>query len=294
MSESPNRTDAADSLALVAEIVAADPPHRVRLIQSFLLTRDSVFNRLSFSIARKFAAEHARDDLRQIIMIEAHAMITEAIEDPDYLESVDSFEGMLAVRSHARSRTYLDRDDIGVTNVTTILRRRRMLMATREQMMLESGGEVSDNDVVDAHNKKVTATRVNAQKQGMIATVSDMRQNFAPAADSELAEIAGATTDSTGDHLLHPLEGRAFVTEIIRRCDLEDTRLGEFARAWLEAVYFDGDEAPNERDLAKAFSITKAAVAKTIVRVRAIALDALHETLDIGEDDVSQSIEVSN
>lgn len=275
-----------DSFSLIEQIIAAEPFQRKRMINDFLESRSAVFNRLSYTIARKFSAEHAREDIRQIVMIEAHEMITEAVAHPERIGEIHSFEGMLQARSHARSRTYLDRDDVGITNITTIKRRQRMLMATREAMIAEAGdNDVTDQSVVDAHNTKVTASRANARKQGMIATVGDMRHNFTAAADDELAEIVGASDNTAGNHLLHPMEGKAFVSEMIRRCDDADPSMGEFSRAWLEAVYFDGDDAPNERDLGRKFKMTKVQVTEMIARIRMIARDALHETLDIGEDD---------
>jgi hypothetical protein len=275
-----------DSIELVERIISAPASARKRLINDFFSSRDSLFNRLSYVIARKFSAEHAREDIRQIIMIEAHGMITEAINDPELLEDIRSFEGLLQSRAHAKARTYLDRDDIGITNVTTIKRRQRMLMALREQMMIEAAGDVTDQDVVLAHNKNVEATRVNAKKQGMIATVEDMRHNFTAAAEEELASIVGATDNTNVDYLLHPMEGKKFIAEIIRRCDLVDPALGEFSRCWLEMVYLDGVAEPNERELAKQMGLSRPVVVRTINRMRAVALDALHEMMDIGEDDL--------
>lgn len=112
-----------------------------------------------------------------------------------------------------------------------------------------------------------------------------MRHNFTAAADDELAEIVGAS-DNTAGHLLHPMEGRNFVSEMIRRCDEIDPELGTFSRAWLERVYFDGDDAPNERELAKELGMTKLKVVGLITRVRDIARQTLLETVDITANDV--------
>lgn len=158
-------------------------------------------------------------------------------------------------------------------------------MATREAMMAEAAGDVTDQSVVDVHNTKVTATRVNARKQGVIATIDDMRHNFTAASDSELAEIAGASDNTNSNHLMHPMEGKKFVPEMIRRCDRSAPQLGEFERVWLESVYFDGNDKPDERALAKKFAMTRIEVSAMISTIRAIARDALHEVLDIGEDD---------
>ena len=83
MSDVLNNDQYTDSITLIEQIVAAEPSRRTRLTNDFLVSREAVFNRLSFTIALKFAAERAREDIRQIVMIEAHGMITEAIADSD-------------------------------------------------------------------------------------------------------------------------------------------------------------------------------------------------------------------
>jgi hypothetical protein len=285
MSDATNVNSYTDSLSLIEKIVAANPSKHKRMIHDFLASREAVFNRLSYTIARKFSAEHAREDIRQIVMIEAHEMIQEAISDRESLEEIHSFEGLLQARAHAKSRTYLDRDDIGITHVTTIKRRQRMLMATREAMMAAAVGDVTDQSVVDAHNTKVNTTRTNARKQGMIATIDDMRHNFTVAGESELADVAGASDNTNSNTLMHPLEGKKFIIEMLRRCDELHPELGEFARAWIESVYLDGDSKPDDRTLAKRFGMTRAHLSDTIAEIREIARDTLHDILDIGEDD---------
>lgn len=127
--------------------------------------------------ARSFAKLYGRpaehEEFAQVIAEKLIVYIRNI--DQETLDSIDRVATHLFYKSKTAVQTWLDSPAITVAQqMSGHSRRYRQAMAARGEYMSRFNKEPTDRELVDYINAKVTATRVNAVKQGALVTVDDV------------------------------------------------------------------------------------------------------------------------
>lgn len=271
---------------VIREISAASGSARTTLINKFLADRWGLFRQIGWSLCRNFGVsiDANGDDFTSMVAEEAFTMLTEHLEDDEKLEQVDVWEGMLKVRSRQKVRNYLDRDAAPAAEMTSALRRVRLLNQTRDAMRMELHREPSDREVVETHNEKMVASRANPVKQGVIATVEDL---YTYRACADVDDHDRAEPIDT-EFVLHPVEGPRFIKLLISRTAEYNDRLGEAAAIWLGGLY-GADHSPRIASIAEisdALDVSRSTARAYVRKIKEYAVTVAQEEFDISEADV--------
>lgn len=270
----------------VRSIAAAPAGAQARMIDDFLRDRWVLFGQIARWLCRNFgvSAEQHWEDFRSMVAMEANAMLTEQISDEEELERVMVWEGMLRVRSRQIVRNFLDKEMAPAAEMSTVLRRVRMLNSVRDEMRLQRGAEPSDQEIVETHNARMHAARANPVKQGVLATIEDLR-TFRATADVEDHDYS-APIDT--DFVLHPVEGPRFIELLVRRTAEHNAKLGEAAQLWLSGLYrSDGPPViASVEEIAEQMGISRSTARTYIRKIKEYAVEVAQLEFDITEDDV--------
>jgi hypothetical protein len=93
------------------------------------------------------------------------------------------------------------------------------------------------------HNTRMWENRANPVKQGVIASVEDLRVSRAQ--DDIDDHDYSAPIDT--DFVLHPVEGPRFIQLIVERTSAYNERLGKAAELWLSGLYSEVHEPGSPR-----------------------------------------------
>lgn len=270
----------------VRAIMAAPLTRRPALINDFMAARMTLFKQISRWLCRNFGQsyENHGEDFASIVSMEAYKMLTEQLEDEAELEKVEVWEGMLRHRSRQVVRNFLDKDMAPASAMSSTFRRVRLLNQTRDEMARESGSFPTDIQIVEAHNEKMRASRVNAVKQGMIATVDDLRV-YRQCADIDDHDFREAIDT---DFVLHPVEGPQFMKAIVEAVALQNPKLGAAAEIWLSGLYVaDGDpRMASVTEIAAQMGISTSTARAYIRRIKELAVDVARDSFGISGEDL--------
>jgi hypothetical protein len=273
--------DAPAVLDQLREVARATGPRRLQLRDRFIADRGRLFRLLAHRLCRSLGLrpELYRDDVEQIIALGAVEWVDELVADPAAIEAIVSFEGLLHVRSRAAVRTWADRELSPASGMVSLRRRVRKLNQLRDELRAATGAEPTDEDVAREHNRRMTAARADAARQGMLASAEDLAV-AGPAVDVHSLDQAVAAPE---DGLLHAAEGPGLVHAIIARARRVGGVTADVAVAWLSGVY--GSEGAQRvltpREVADALGIPRESAAAQIRKVRALARRVLAEELGI-------------
>lgn len=131
------------------EMAAAPEAERARLREAFVGDQCKLFRLLAHRLCRTMglpAALH-RDEVEQLVALEALAWVDELMAAPAAIEGIENFEGLLHVRSRVSVRAWADRHLSPASNMVTLNRRVRMLNQLREELRGETGREPIDRDL---------------------------------------------------------------------------------------------------------------------------------------------------
>lgn len=278
MSENAN-----DAIRAIADAPLA---RRDSMINDFMAARMGLFARISQWLCRNYGQSYQAhgEDFAAMVAEEAYTMFAEHLEDPTELDRVETWEGMLRVRSRAVVRNFLDKDMAPAAKMTSALRRIRVLNQTRAAMQQELGGTPSDQEVVARHNANMHAQRSNPSKQGVLATVDDL-QTFRACAD--VSDMDFSEPIDT-DFVLHPVEGPKFIELLVQKTSEYNSKLGQAAELWLGGLYrTDGPPViATPQEIATALGVTPAAARTYITKIKAYAVVVAKEAFDISHTDV--------
>ncbi|MCC3292853.1 HTH domain-containing protein [Arthrobacter sp. zg-Y1110] len=271
---------------VIRGIAAADKRAQPGLINTFISERWGLFKQIAWSLCRNFgvSVDVHGDDFTSMVAEEAYKMLMEHLEDDDELQRVEVWEAMLKLRSRQVVRNYLDREMAPAAEMTSALRRVRLLNQTRDSMRMEMRREPSDREVVESHNDKMRRTRSNAVKQGVIATVEDLRtyRACADVDDHDRAEPIDT------EFVLHPVEGPRFIKMLVQRTMEHNKRLGTAAELWLGGLY--GTEYPprisSVEEIADAMGVSRSTARSYIRKIKEYAVTVAQEEFDISGSDV--------
>lgn len=271
---------------VIRGISAASGGRRETLVNQFIADRWGLFRQIAWSLCRNFgvSVDGNGDDFTSMVAEEAYRMLTEHLEDDEKLESVEVWEGMLKVRSRQKVRNYLDRDAAPAAEMTSALRRVRLLNQTRDAMRMELHREPTDREVVETHNEKMNASRSNAVKQGVIATVEDL-QTYRVCADVDDHDRAEPLDT---EFVLHPVEGPRFIKLLIARTSEYNDRLGDAARIWLGGLY-GGDHPPRIASIAEisdALGVSRSTARAYVRKIKEYAVTVVQDEFGITESDI--------
>jgi hypothetical protein len=274
-------TEQRSVLDRLREMAAASGAERARLRDAFIGDERKLFRFLAHRLCRTLglpAALH-RDDVEQLVAIEALAWVDELVAHPAAIEDIESFEGLLHVRSRASVRAWADRHLSPASGMVALNRRVRKLNQLRDEMRAATGAEPSDRELAHEHNRRMTATRKDAAKQGMLVTSADLRVS-GPAVDIHALELAAARPEES---LLHPTEGPALVRAVIERARAIGGITADVAEAWLSGVYASegAQRVLTSREVAEQLGLPQESAAAQVRKVRTLAKRILADQLGI-------------
>ncbi|WP_375000187.1 hypothetical protein [Aeromicrobium sp. CTD01-1L150] len=225
---------------LLTDIVAAEAGHqRDMLITEFF----QLAHRDLFSMAHRFCSSFRvdrntwADDCYAIILETANGLIEETIENPRMLEKLQSFVSLTQYRARYRITQFFE-SSAGTnpaSGMNSMRRRRSELERDRAQMTQTMGRDPSPQEVVAATNDRMRATRKDAARQGMIATVADFDLHQVEDID-DYQEIAEPQTET---RYLDRVDVRDALKKTVRLADRVSDELGAVARVWAEPMLLD-------------------------------------------------------
>lgn len=271
---------------VIRSIAGASGRDRDNLIHDFMRARMGLFKQIAWGLCRRFghAPDQHVDDFASIVSMTALKMLTEELENDELLERIENWEGMLRVQARAAVRDYIDKDGAPMAEMTSALRRKRVLDATRDEIRRELGREPSDQEIVDTHNARMWEKRSNPVKQGVIATVEDLRVSRVQddVTDHDYSEPIDA------DFVLHPVEGPRFIQLIVDRTSDYNERLGKAAELWLSGLYSDQHEPriATVDEIAEALGVSRSTARAYVRKIKEYAVLVAQEEFAITEDDL--------
>ncbi|MDI3329941.1 MAG: hypothetical protein QJR09_04290 [Micrococcus sp.] len=271
------------ALDQLREIARATGPRRVQLREKFIAAHGRLFRLLAHRLCRSFGLrpELHREDVEQVIAMGAVEWVDELVADPAAIEAIVNFEGLLHVRSRASVRTWADRELSPASGMVSLRRRVRKLNQLRDELRAATGAEPTDEDVAREHNRRMTAARADAARQGMLATAGDLAV-AGPAVDLHSLDQTQAMV-TPEDGLLHAAEGPGLVRAIIDRARRIGGVTADVAEAWLSGVYASegAQRVLTALEVADALGIPRDSAAAQIRKVRTLARRVLAEELGI-------------
>ncbi|GAA4033705.1 hypothetical protein GCM10023063_16880 [Arthrobacter methylotrophus] len=270
----------------IRAIAAATGRTRDNLIHEFMRARMGLFKQIAWGLCRRFghAPDQHVEDFASIVSMTALKMLTEELEDDELLERIENWEGMLRVQARAAVRDYIDKEGAPMAEMTSALRRKRVLDATRDEIRREMGREPSEQEIVDTHNAKMWEKRSNPVKQGVIASVEDLRVTRA---QDDIADHDYSEPIDT-DFVLHPVEGPRFVQLIVERTSAYNERLGKAAELWLSGLYSEDHEPriATVDEIADALDVSRSTARAYVRKIKEYAVLVAQQEFAITEDDL--------
>lgn len=269
-----------DTHAELWEIANAFGQARVSERDRFIESRTKLFRGIAFRLCRNFGIQVALhlDDVQQIVAMEAVAWVDELAADPGKIDAVINWEGLLHVRAKASVRSWHDTNLSPASGMVSVNRRIRVLNQVRDEIRA-AGSEPTDHEVVEEHNRRMRASRKDPARQGMIATVEDLRL-AATAANIDDHDRMGPMEDGC---VLHPSEGPEFVRSVVEAARGRSELVSKVAEAWLSGVYSGSgaEQVLSVSEVADALKISRSAASEHIRYVKALAATILAEDLGI-------------
>lgn len=274
-----------DSYKEIDEISQITPgPAQDRAINDFLDKRNKVFRSFGIQLCRRHGAEQAglEEDVTQEVRIEALAMIREQMAGSPKITRKRVWELELRYRCTNGARSTIDSATAAVSGTSSLARRRRVLKVTEEIMINENGAVPSDKELVRRHNERMEESRVNATKQGMKASVDDLKATTSVDVDS----MRSLSIDSPQDCVLHPAESETFQRSVVAHCAAESETLGKVAAIWMELISQAVPQSEIVADIVERTDLSAAQVRRRIHNIRALSVQMLENQLGITPADV--------
>lgn len=272
-------TSALDQLRLIAS--GQPSTQRTALRDDFITSRRRLYRLLAHRLCRTLGMPYAthREDVEQLVALEALTFVEELLAAPARIEEISTWEGLLHVRARATVRAWADRHLSPASGMISLSRRVRQLNQLRDELRATHGHEPSDREVESEHNRRMTATRKDAAKQGMLVNAGEVMLTR-PAADIHDLELAALTPEGG---LLHPTEGPRLVAAVIIKARAIGGVTADVAACWLSGVYgSEGDQRVlTPREVSEVLGLPQASAAAQIRKVRTLAKRVLADQLGI-------------
>jgi len=244
----------------------------------FFVDRSLFFHQQAVRTCRKYRLDVDRhvSDVSSVVFEAALKLVNDVLANRDgRLTAVRVFEAYLTRYIQAEMKPYTGSEAMmPAAGMHSVSRRRIRYENFRERLFHETGREPTVDEVVEAANTDAFRTRKDPKRQGILLTSADAR-----AVDSFDLEAVDTLVGAT-DNVLHPLEGKEMVAEIVARCEREDPLLGRVARAWVGEFYGDGGHQCREvSEVMEATGLSRVRVVRAIHDIRGLAMRVVEEYL---------------
>lgn len=209
-----------------------------------------------------------RGDVVSVVGIRVLEVLRESEQPGKHEDVLNWYSYLYGVSQYAVLAYFNSSSVTAATGMTSLMRRQRLLAHTKEELRGALGRDPEAQELLDAHNAKMTARRSNAAKQGALVDMSDL-DVILPAAD--IADHDRAI--DSDDAVLSPVEGRDLINHIVDVCFQMSPDLGETARIWVGSVYSEPPVMGDEKDVARELGITRARALNLLEQAREHAKD---------------------
>lgn len=268
---------ALDELRDLAELPPDSRARRLGL-DAFFRARMSAFSQRATVVCRQYRLDLDRhhSDVVSIVLEAALTLIGDLLDDARKLETVRSFEAYLSTYIRAAMKSYTGSTAMmAASGMQSVSRRRIRFEKTKADMQQRLGREPTDREVIEEANADARRTRANPGKQGIVLSDADAR----PVDTADLTAAEALPHEQPA--ILHPLEGKQMVAEIIERAIAIDPFLGQVASAWIGRFYDDGGhEVVPLREVAVELGVTRTVVHDAIEELRVIGVQIVDEYLE--------------
>ena len=233
MTSAPTRP--LDTTAELIEIASATGSKRSQLIGDFLIRRERLVRQIAHNLCRSNnldAGTHLDD-----VMSEVHIVAVKLFEDMgSNARKWNNFEGTLTVWARNQIHSRMSSAEwTGISGNDTSNRRHRLVYATQKHLLEETGVLYEGQELVDKHNERMLATRKDAARQSVLATVGDLHAvEVRDLGDTDQNLPQFSVTDES-DCPLIPHEANEVIRRTVERCYTRSERLGRVAELYLGA-----------------------------------------------------------
>lgn len=268
------------------QIAAAEGDHRRRLADDFMREKMPAIRSIARYLVRSNSLTFAShvDDVTGIVAAECAEWLAEMIAEPAKIDLIRrSFDGVLYLRCRPKVKTYADGAASGRPSGTVALARRlREAERTRDRLRSSLNREPTTPEIVETTNERMTATRKNPARQGMLLSEQDLQTDVV---SFELDDLDTPVGSDTGDDLLAAHEARATVDAVVEAADQIDEEHGLVARAWVGSLYDpDYQDVRTCAEVAQLVGLPTTRVRRVIARLRFTARAFLERELAVTDD----------
>lgn len=236
------------------------------------------FDRWSYLICRNngdFNYEH-REDIVSIAAETATKMLT-----PEHMEGKAPSNWMPYLRRmmQNRSSTYFVSGDVNFVSGTTMLRRRRALIARyTEELRSLSGSEPTVDEVIEYANDILRNSRSNPERQSILLSEEDFEDAPSQVSYDSLSNVIGDESDQS---LIHRVEGEAIVRAIVSAAGEITADHAVIADAWVGDLYGDDPTIRSGTEIASSTGMPLGIVESMLEDVREVAQNVSRQKFGI-------------
>lgn len=265
----------------VEQIISIEDEARYRAeAGSFIARNTTLWRRIASHLCHSNSVKRVDfiEDVESHVMEVVWEMLEKSRRDINYLLTMRSFPAIVVFNARPKVRSFLDHATAPAAGMVGAQRRRREIQRTRSEMSAMRGQEPTLNEVIEATNARLAATRKNPTRQGMVVSAEDdlafrSAMAFDETIDSDLAPV-----DFGSDFILHPAEGPVLVRTVVQMAKDEDDTLGRVAELWMTEAYSDGGPPPGHDTvswIARSLGMTRKKTSDHIARVRELGVEYL-------------------
>lgn len=274
--------------AVRAILSISDPATRDLAVENFLRDRRQTHLVMARTLLRKYGANPARflEDALSIVAEQDYLLLTSVIDDPELLDGITNWSGYVSGRCRNPIRAFLDSGAgaAPMSGMSSVLRRRRAMEVTRRRLLeISQTDQPTDAQIVEVTNSRMRATRSNAERQGMICTLSDLYIQPSPLQILENDSVCAPQED----FLLHSSEGPVIVEAIIDEVSQQDEQLGVIADAWLGDLYGPdpSEQVRTVYEIAALLNLRPSVVKSAVEDIRQTAVLVVARMVGISSED---------
>jgi hypothetical protein len=276
-------------MALLA-IQEAGPERREELVNVFISDRWEQWKGIALQQCRASGRSYNvyLDDVTTLVGLTVWKLVTEIVaEEPEVLRSKSRNLNYLIqknVRNSVRSFFYSEAGGAAVAGMDNVIRRQNEIRKTRSDLTNRGMLEPTDAEIIEAANTRLTDKRKDAARQGILLSEKDFLPQVTGSTMSYDSSTMDSDIDGTANHqedyVLHPVEGRQIITEVIAEAYTVSHDLGMIAELWIGEFYPTGHALNNQADIARETGLTKQQVSRSIAKIKKIARDLLGKKLN--------------
>lgn len=274
-----------DTLAELAVMAESADAERERLLERFIADRRKLFRLMAHRLCRTLGIPSVlhREDVEQLVVLEAVAWVDELLEQPEWINHIATWEGLLQVRARAAVQAWVERTLSPGAGMVSVTRRVQLLNqmreGLREELWAAAGRDPSDLEVELEHYRRLAASRAEAARQGLPAVGEE------PILPAHAVDLSGVDTGAVDlfaverhstaleEGMLHPVMGPALVRAVIARARAIGGVTAEVARVWLSGIHLpeEARRLLTHGEVAEQLDLPLSSAAAQVSKVRALA-----------------------